>query len=80
MKAFWRFLLQKNLRKSWLQGVHYAVFGLGDSGYQKFNLLQFVGKKLDRRLYDLGASVIVERGLGDDQHPSGYINVQVFSY
>ncbi|CAN1235456.1 NADPH-dependent diflavin oxidoreductase 1, partial [Linum perenne] len=69
MKAFWRFLLQKNLRKSWLQGVHYAVFGLGDSGYQKFN---FVGKKLDRRLYDLGASAIVERGLGDDQHPSGY--------
>ncbi|CAN1235457.1 NADPH-dependent diflavin oxidoreductase 1, partial [Linum perenne] len=73
MKAFWRFLLQKNLRKSWLQGVHYAVFGLGDSGYQKFN---FVGKKLDRRLYDLGASVIVERGLGDDQHPSGYINIR----
>ncbi|KDP32944.1 hypothetical protein JCGZ_12975 [Jatropha curcas] len=69
MKAFWRFLLQKNLTKGWLEGVHYSVFGLGDSGYQKYN---FVAKKLDRRLLDLGAIAIVERGLGDDQHPSGY--------
>ncbi|XP_050227357.1 NADPH-dependent diflavin oxidoreductase 1 isoform X2 [Mercurialis annua] len=69
MKGFWRFLLRKNLSKQWLEGVHYAVFGLGDSGYQKFN---FVAKKLDRRLLDLGAMAIVERGLGDDQHPSGY--------
>lgn len=35
-------------------------------------LLQFVAKKLDRRLLDLGATPIVQRGLGDDQHPSGY--------
>ncbi|WCJ25387.1 NADPH-dependent diflavin oxidoreductase 1 [Euphorbia peplus] len=69
MKDFWRFLLQKNLTKQWLAGVRYAVFGLGDSGYQKYN---FVAKKLDRRLSDLGARAIVERGLGDDQHPSGY--------
>ena len=33
---------------------------------------QFVAKKLDKRLLDLGAVPIVERGLGDDQHPSGY--------
>ncbi|KAL6189533.1 hypothetical protein ACLB2K_040921 [Fragaria x ananassa] len=33
--------------------------------------LQFVAKKLDRRLLDLGATPVVERGLGDDQHPSG---------
>ncbi|KAL9148296.1 hypothetical protein ABFS82_12G032800 [Erythranthe guttata] len=69
MKGFWRFLLQKNLTREWLKGVHYAVFGLGDSGYQKYN---FVAKKLDKRLSDLGADAIVERGLGDDQHPSGY--------
>ncbi|KAL7090331.1 hypothetical protein ACP275_12G034100 [Erythranthe tilingii] len=69
MKGFWRFLLQKNLTREWLKGVHYAVFGLGDSGYQKYN---FVAKKLDKRLLDLGAEAIVERGLGDDQHPSGY--------
>ncbi|KAL7131825.1 hypothetical protein ABFS83_12G031400 [Erythranthe nasuta] len=69
MKGFWRFLLQKNLTREWVKGVHYAVFGLGDSGYQKYN---FVAKKLDKRLSDLGAEAIVERGLGDDQHPSGY--------
>jgi len=33
---------------------------------------QFVAKKLDKRLMDLGGTAIVERGLGDDQHPSGY--------
>lgn len=35
-------------------------------------MLQFVAKKLDNRLSDLGAMAVVERGLGDDQHPSGY--------
>lgn len=69
MKAFWKHLLQRNLNQHWLKGVHYAVFGLGDSGYQKYN---FVAKKLDKRLCDLGAVAIIERGLGDDQHPSGY--------
>ncbi|KAL2250757.1 UNVERIFIED_CONTAM: NADPH-dependent diflavin oxidoreductase 1 [Sesamum indicum] len=69
MKGFWRFLLQKNLTREWLKGVHYAVFGLGDSSYQKYN---FVAKKLDKRLSDLGATAIIERGLGDDQHPSGH--------
>ncbi|CAK8540557.1 unnamed protein product [Lathyrus sativus] len=69
MKVFWRFLLQRNLSNHWLKGVHYTVFGLGDSGYQKYN---FVAKKLDKRLMDLGGTTIVERGLGDDQHPSGY--------
>uniref|UniRef100_A0A2N9GQK3 Flavodoxin-like domain-containing protein n=1 Tax=Fagus sylvatica TaxID=28930 RepID=A0A2N9GQK3_FAGSY len=69
MKVFWKSLLQRNLSKHWLEGVRYAVFGLGDSGYQKYN---FVAKKLDKRLSDLGAMAIVEKGLGDDQHPSGY--------
>ena len=39
------------------------------TGYQKYNV---VAKKLDRRLAALGAGAVVERGLGDDQHPSGY--------
>lgn len=34
--------------------------------------LLFVAKKLDKRLSDLGGTPIIERGLGDDQHPSGY--------
>jgi sulfite reductase alpha subunit-like flavoprotein len=34
--------------------------------------MQVVAKKLDRRLQLLGASALLERGLGDDQHASGY--------
>ncbi|CAM8994534.1 unnamed protein product [Rhodiola kirilowii] len=69
MKSFWKFLLKKNLNQNWLAGVQYAVFGLGDSGYEKYN---FAAKKLDKRLSHLGATAIIEKGLGDDQHPSGY--------
>ncbi|THG13395.1 hypothetical protein TEA_018009 [Camellia sinensis var. sinensis] len=120
MKMFWKKLLQRNLNQHWLEGVHYAVFGLGDSAYQKYNVMtlqfylslqnygtsfsldklltfvavlffivkfyrssayiskpvdviyqNFVAKKLDKRISDLGATTIIERGLGDDQHPSG---------
>ncbi|KAG0539286.1 hypothetical protein BDA96_03G310000 [Sorghum bicolor] len=69
MKGFWRYLLRKDLDRQWLKGIHHAVFGLGDSGYQKYN---FAAKKLDRRLLHLGAEPVLEIGLGDDQHPSGY--------
>nr|TKW28363.1 hypothetical protein SEVIR_3G313600v2 [Setaria viridis] len=69
MKGFWRYLLQKRVGAQLLQGLHYVMFGLGDSGYQKYN---FPAKKLDQRLLDLGAKRIMEKGLGDDQHPAGY--------
>ncbi|KAG0494186.1 hypothetical protein HPP92_005180 [Vanilla planifolia] len=72
MKVFWRFLLQRHLGNNWLKGLQYAVFGLGDSGYQKYN---FAAKKLDKRLIDLGAKPIIHRGLGDDQHRAGYEGV-----
>ncbi|XP_076883478.1 NADPH-dependent diflavin oxidoreductase 1-like [Bidens hawaiensis] len=69
MKAFWTFILQRSLGRHWLENTRYAIFGLGDSAYQKYN---FVAKKLDKRLTDLGGTSIIEKGLGDDQHPSGY--------
>lgn len=37
-KRLWRFLLRKSLPATSLQAVHVAVFGLGDSGYQKYNV------------------------------------------
>jgi sulfite reductase alpha subunit-like flavoprotein len=69
MRAFWKFLLRKSLGPQWLAGTRFAVFGLGDSGYQKYNV---TGKKLDRRLSDLGGKPLLPKGLGDDQHPSGF--------
>ncbi|KAG0598147.1 hypothetical protein M758_12G050000 [Ceratodon purpureus] len=69
MRAFWRSLLRRSLGHRWLESTLFAVFGLGDSGYQKYNV---TGKKLDRRLLDLGGQAVVPRGLGDDQHPSGF--------
>lgn len=69
MKSFWRFLLRRGLSTSALTNVSYSVFGLGDSGYQKYNI---VAKKLFRRLEGLGAHAVHELGLGDDQHPLGY--------
>ncbi|KAJ2373639.1 NAPDH-dependent diflavin reductase [Coemansia sp. RSA 2611] len=48
--------------------MEFAVFGLGDSSYQKFN---FPAKRLFRRLQQLGAHALVRRGDGDDQHYLG---------
>ena len=69
MKSFWRFLLRRSLSATSLTNMSYAVFGLGDSGYQKYNV---TAKKLFRRLQGLGANAIEALGLGDDQHPLGY--------
>lgn len=55
MKSFWRYLLRRDLSSQWLEGVRYAAFGLGDSGYQKYN---FPAKKLDQRILGLGAEQI----------------------
>ncbi|KAI8326131.1 riboflavin synthase domain-like protein [Martensiomyces pterosporus] len=68
MKRFWHFLLRKSIPHDALEGMEFAVFGLGDSSYQKFN---FPAKRLFRRLQQLGASPIVPRGDGDDQHYLG---------
>lgn len=37
MKRFWNFLLRKSLSTDSLKGISCAVFGLGDSSYEKFN-------------------------------------------
>ncbi|KAI4878818.1 hypothetical protein NFI96_033302 [Prochilodus magdalenae] len=46
-----------------LEGVHFAVFGLGNKTYDHFNAM---GKYTDKRLTELGASRIFDLGLGDD--------------
>ena len=68
-RSFWKFLLRKSLPADSLRALSFACFGLGDSHYAKYNV---AAKKLHRRLTRLGATSLVDLGLGDDQHPAGY--------
>lgn len=60
MKTFWKFLLRKSLPLDSLKSLHFAVLGLGDSGYIKFN---FVAKRLNRRLLQLGGNQLIPVGM-----------------
>lgn len=68
MRNFWRFIFRKSLPAGSLCQLDCAVLGLGDSSYPKFN---FVAKKLQKRLQQLGASMLLPVGLADDQHELG---------
>ncbi|KAL2782291.1 NADPH-dependent diflavin oxidoreductase 1 isoform a [Daubentonia madagascariensis] len=68
MKNFWKFIFRKNLPSTSLCRMDFAVLGLGDSSYAKYN---FVAKKLHRRLLQLGGSALLPLCLGDDQHELG---------
>lgn len=37
MSISWKFLLQKSLSSTFLQNTKFAIFGLGDSSYDKYN-------------------------------------------
>jgi sulfite reductase alpha subunit-like flavoprotein len=60
--------MKAKLPSDLLSSMEYAVFGLGDSSYEKYN---HVGKKLYKRLLQLGGMPILPRGDGDDQHYLG---------
>lgn len=61
-------MLRKNIPNNALSHLKYGVFGQGDSSYTYFNT---PAKKLHKRLLQIGALPIVERGDGDDQHYLG---------
>src|SRR5690606_8229598 len=67
MMQFWRFLCRKSLPSGLLSGVRFAVCGLGDSSYE--SSYNFVGKKLYRRMLQLGAMEVCKRVDCDEQHP-----------
>ena len=68
MRAFWRFMLRRDLPAKSLSRLSHACFGLGDSSYPKFN---FAIKRLHRRLEQLGSAAVLSAGLGDDQDALG---------
>ncbi|KAL4936031.1 NADPH-dependent diflavin oxidoreductase 1 [Aspergillus oleicola] len=67
-RTFWRSLLLKKLPPTFLSGVRFTWFGLGDSSYPKFN---WAARKLYKRLLQLGAEEIYPGGEADHQHPEG---------
>jgi sulfite reductase alpha subunit-like flavoprotein len=68
MKNFWKFFLRKSLPTDFMNNIKFAVLGLGDSSFEKFN---FAAKKLNKRLIQLGATELIPIGLADDQHDLG---------
>lgn len=62
----WAQLLQPTCPS--LDGLPYAVFGLGDSLYPKFN---YIPKMLHNRLKQLGGVPLLLRGLGDESDAKG---------
>jgi sulfite reductase alpha subunit-like flavoprotein len=69
MTPLWKSLLRSDLPPDIFEDLHYAVFGLGDSSYEKFC---WPAKKLTRRLEQLGARSICPHAEGDTQHTLGY--------
>uniref|UniRef100_A0A336MC07 CSON014882 protein n=1 Tax=Culicoides sonorensis TaxID=179676 RepID=A0A336MC07_CULSO len=74
MKKFWKFLLKKSLPLDSLRDVNVAVLSLGDSSFPKFN---WVGKRMSKRLLQLGARELIPIGLCDDQHDMGIAAVYI---
>ncbi|KZT67892.1 riboflavin synthase domain-like protein [Daedalea quercina L-15889] len=68
MTPLWNLLLRSDLPQDLFEDLSFAVFGLGDSAYEKFC---WPAKLLSRRLEGLGATEICSRGEGDDQHHLG---------
>ena len=76
MATLWNMLLRSDLPDDLLEDLRFAVFGLGDSSYEKFC---WPAKKLSRRLLGLGGTQICDRGEGDDQHHFGSVLTHIAS-
>ncbi|KIV90747.1 hypothetical protein PV10_05371 [Exophiala mesophila] len=63
-RKFWTSLLRRKLSSTTLSGINYALIGLCDSSYTKFN---WAARKLDKRLQQLGANPLLEACEADEQ-------------
>ena len=68
-KQTWLKLQSADLPMSWLSGVKFAVFGLGDSTYSQFCV---AAAGYDTRLGELGGQRMLKRGVGDDRDEDRY--------
>merc|ERR1712096_80623 len=62
--AFWEDLNDPDLPPDFLDGVKMFTFGMGDSHYVFFNE---VAVRIHERMKELGATEVMEIGMGDDQ-------------
>ncbi len=67
--AFWRKLQDPTLPLTYLESVKFGVFGLGDSTYSLFCV---AAEQIDVRLAELGATRMLNRGIGDDRAEDRY--------
>jgi len=70
MKPLWTMLLRADLPETLFDECGFAVFGLGDSAYDRFC---WPAKKVSRRMKALGGREIYEHGEGDEQHMLGCV-------
>lgn len=68
MRIFYNFIRRRDLPADCLQKLSFAVFGMGDSSYERFN---YVSKILFKRLKECGAKPVLDLVLGDEQHQYG---------
>lgn len=69
MLPLWTAMLRSSLPEDILEDVHFGLFGLGDSSYERFC---YAGKMLLRRMEQLGATKMGEPAWGDERSPNGY--------
>mmetsp|Transcript_3458 Transcript_3458/g.10727 ORF Transcript_3458/g.10727 Transcript_3458/m.10727 type:complete len:703 (-) Transcript_3458:36-2144(-) len=63
-KEFYEWLMdEEREHEDALNSVNYTVFGLGNRTYEHYNVM---GRRMDRRLKQLGANQVYARGEGDD--------------
>ncbi|KAK7029516.1 NAPDH-dependent diflavin reductase [Paramarasmius palmivorus] len=68
MTPMWTMLLRSDLPEDLFEDLRFAIFGLGDTSYERFC---WPAKRLFRRLKGLSAEEICGLGEGDEQHPMG---------
>lgn len=64
-RQFWKKLSDPNLPMDFLSHTMFSVFGLGDSSYPQFCT---AASNFDVRFQELGATRLMNRGIGDDRH------------